>query len=58
MQARRHALLHQGVIGRVEFDKIRAVAAGVDDVKTRRIFIGEPTELDRLRRSEILAEFP
>ena len=49
MQTCRHAFLHQGVIGRMEIDAVNPVAACVDDAQARRILIGQPTELHRLR---------
>jgi len=41
----------------VKLDQVGAIALGVDDMETRRIFICEATEFERLRRAEILAEF-
>ena len=56
MQPRRHAFLHQGMIGGMEVHEIGAGAACVDDSQAGRVFIGEAAKLDRFSRTEIPAE--
>lgn len=40
----------------MEIHPVASSARRIDNVKTRRILIGEPTKLDRFRRTEIPAE--
>jgi len=55
MDAVADAFDHQGVISRMEFHEIDAVALAIDDVELGRILVGDPAEIERVGRTIILA---
>jgi hypothetical protein len=56
VQPRRHAGLHQGVVGRVELDPVGPLAARIVGLELRWVLVGEPPEVEPLGRAPLRAK--